>query len=745
VRLFLALLATYFSFGSSSFAQQPPYIGFVYPAGGRQGTTFQVRLGGQALDELDSVRVTGPGVTARLTEYRWRLNFQEMRLLNEQLRILRREGISGAALAGLLAEGDSKTNAAGSNNAPLTEGQAAEARKAAAQKLMEAIERRTAEFVPNPACASLASIALVEVSIAPDAEPGEREIRLVTRRAISNPLPFYVGQLPEFSRPPMRTAPKQVLGKEADALRKGLPGDQEMRVSIPCTVNGQSASGEVNRYRFQARRGQRLVLTTLGRRLVPFIADAVPGWFQPVLTLSDSEGKEVAYDDDYRFKPDPTIYYEVPHDGEYVAEIHDSLYRGREDFVYRLTIGELPFITSIFPLGERLGAGSKPKLTGWNLEGAGLGPMPAPAAPQTCSLAADRKGLLSNHVPFAFDTLPETMEQEPNNTPEQAQRVILPLIINGRIDRPSDWDVFEFAGKSNETVVAEVEARRLDSPLDSLLKLTDGAGNLLAFNDDHEELACGLNTHQADSYLRVRLPADGEYFVHIGDTARHGGQEFGYRLRLSEPRPDFLLRVVPSSLSFRSRSAAALTVYGQRKDGFTGPIKVSLKDPPPGFSSVPLILSGTQTVARLTVRTTLPSTAEPVTLSVVGTAYAGAQEITHTALAAEDRMQAFLWRHLVPAKDLVALVFNPADRPPPKRVPRPRRPAAIAAPSSSLANSLAVTNAGAATNAPGVAVKPRFTEQQVARQLRMLRRLFDQGLLTDDFYNQKAAELEAGE
>ena len=32
-----------------------------------------------------------------------------------------------------------------------------------------------------------------------------------------------------------------------------------------------------------------------------------------------------------------------------------AIYRGREDFVYRITIGELPFVTSIFPLGGRAG------------------------------------------------------------------------------------------------------------------------------------------------------------------------------------------------------------------------------------------------------------------------------------------------------------------------------------------------------------------------------------------------------
>ena len=68
---------------------------------------------------------------------------------------------------------------------------------------------------------------MVEVTIAPDAEPGEREIRLVTLRGVSNPLAFHVGQVPEVSRKPMLTAAQQVLGKEAQALRKRPPDDGE--------------------------------------------------------------------------------------------------------------------------------------------------------------------------------------------------------------------------------------------------------------------------------------------------------------------------------------------------------------------------------------------------------------------------------------------------------------------------------------------------------------------------------------
>jgi hypothetical protein len=733
-------------------AQTRPYIGFVYPAGGQKGTTFQIRLGGQGLDDVSSVVVTGSGITARVAENYRRLGNQEMQLLNEQLRELKRETMSDSSRALLMAAektnmmaATSKNNGTSTANLQPTASSSDGAQEAMAdvRKLIDRIEKRTAEFVQTPACAAIASLVLVEVTVAADAEPSEREIRLVTQRGVSNPLAFHVGQVPETSRKPMITATQQVLGKEAQALRKQLPGEEEQRITVPCTANGQIASGDVHRYRFEARRGQRLVINTLGRQLVPFIADAVPGWFQPVLALYDADGKEVAYADDYRFKPDPTILYEVPRDGEYVSAIHDSLYRGREDFVYRITIGELPFITSIFPLGGRAGTSVKPAMKGWNLKDGELSSLAAEEGPRIHSLVASRRGLVSNRVPFALDTLPEILEQEPNNTPANAQKVALPVIINGRIDKPDDWDVYQFIGKSNDIVVAEVLARRVDSPLDSVIKLTDGAGNLLAFNDDHEDLAAGLNTHAADSYFMARLPADGVYYVHIGDTARQGGAEYGYRLRLSAPRPDFDLRVVPSSLSLRSKSTATLTVYAQRKEGFTGSIKLSLKDPPPGFSAAPVTLSPTQTVARLNIKADLVSTPEPVNLSIVGSAKISEEQITRDAVPAEDRMQAFLWRQLVPAEDLKVLVFDPAYQPPPKRIAPVPPPSLVATNLPISTNIVFQTNSVAGTNA--TAGKPKFTKQQVAGRLRQLKLLFDEGMFTEDFYIEKVVECQAAE
>ena len=739
---FAALLA-----GSPAVQAQPrPYIGLVYPAGGRQGTTFQIRLGGQNLDDVNGALISGPGVRAKVVEYYKRLNNQETSLLREQVNELRK-GTKPATGKDSPAMGKDSP-AAGKDSAP-------QVKNPAEQKLIDRIEKRLAEYVNTPACSSLSSLAFIEVTIAPDASPGQREIRLVTPRGVSNPLVFMVGQVGEYCRKPMLGATLQVLGKEELSLRKRPDDEVEAQVAVPCALNGQIASGEVNRYRFEARKGQRLVISVAARQLIPFIADAVPGWFQPVLTLYDAGGKELAYDDDYLFKPDPVIYYEVPQDGQYLLNITDAIYRGREDFVYRITVGELPFVRSLFPLGGRVGSPVKVEMKGWNLQKAELIGPPQDAGPGIHMVAARRDALVSNTMPFALDTLSEAFDKEPNNDAPHAQKVQLPVIINGRIDRPDDWDVFQITGKAGDSIVAEVQARRLDSPLDSILKLTDAAGNVLAMNDDHDDPGYGVNTHPADSYLLFKLPADGAYYVHLGDTARNGGEEYAYRLRLSQPRPDFALYAVPSSLAISSKTSAGIPIQVVRKDGYAGPINLVVKDPPGGFSSSPVTVPPGQAKAWVPLKTTLVATTQPVTLRIQGRVKTPREEVVRELVSAEDRMQAFLWRHLVPAQEMKVLVFDPSYTPPPKRgqyfplrpppatkpptPPPPTPPPATPPPATPPATPPAQAKPPTAT-----ANKPKFTKSQVAGRLRQIKILYDEGLLTDEFNDKKVEECEAG-
>jgi hypothetical protein len=725
---------------SLAWGQARSYIGFVYPAGGRQGTTFRIKLGGQGLDGVDRVVVTGGGVTAKIVDYHRRLGNQETTLLREQLNELR--GKKGA-----VAKDEAKT------------------------AIAARIQGRMDEYVNQPACVSLSNLVFAEVTIAPDAAPGPRELRLVTSGGASNPLPFHVGQLPENVRKPMQTCPFQVLGKEEQALRKRPPEEAEQRVTLPCTLNGQVAPGEVNSYRFAAKKGQKLVFSVAARQLIPFIADAVPGWFQPVISVGDDRGKELAYNDDFRFKPDPALFLEIPRDGEYLFTITDAIFRGREDFVYRVTAGEIPFVTGAFPLGGPAGNPGKIELKGWNLESARLLPPPANAGPGICRIGAGKDTYVSNRVPFLLDTHPEASDKEPNDSRAAAQKVKLPVVVNGRMDRAKDEDVFLVEGRSGDTLVAEVMARRLDSPMDSMLKVTDSAGRLLAINDDHQDPAAGENTHHADSYLMVKVPADGICYVHLTDTTRQGGPEYAYRLRLSAPEPDFLLRVMPSSLGLRSRGNGTVSVYALRRDGFAGDIKLSLKTPPEGWSAAPVTLPAAQDMVKFAIRTTLKETKEPVALVVEGRATVDGKEIVREAMPTEDRMQAFLWRHLLPAQDLKASVFDPSNPPPPKKVPptapvaKADKPASSTAPSMEMQDMASMTGGkpeagktdkpatpaptppktdkpAAPPGTPAAATPPKFTKQMVAGRLRQLKVLYEDGLLTDEFYLRKVAECE---
>jgi hypothetical protein len=597
--------------------QQVPHAGYVYPAGGRQGTAFEVAVGGQFLDGVKSVSISGAGVEATVVEHFKPLTPAQASQLRDQVKEL--------------SEKPDPT---------------AEDRRKIAD-----LRARLQAFVRRPTTPAIAETVRVQVSLAASAAAGERELRLVTPNGLTNPVIFCVGQLPEVSRPPAKTAGGRGPARPAP--------EAPMEITLPTLVNGQIPPGGVDRFRFQAARGQHIVVAARARELLPYISDAVPGWFQATLALSDAQGRELQYADHFLFHPDPVLYYEIPEDGAYTLEIHDSIYRGREDFVYRIEVGELPFVTGIFPLGGRSGTRTAVELKGWNLPAgkltedakgkpAGIYPISAASGP-----------LLSNRVPFAVDTMPETLDKEPNDSRQKAQRVTLPVIVNGRIDRPGDWDVFRFEGRAGEEVVAEVSARRLNSPLDSLLRLTDAAGGELAVNDDTEDKGAALLTHQADSFLRFKLPAKGVYYLHLGDSQGKGGADYAYRLRISRPQPDFALRVVPASLNARAAATVPVTVYALRRDGFAGEIALTLKDAPAGFQLSGGVIPGGADSVRITL--TMPVSPEgPRGLSLVGRASIGGRDVRHAAVPAEDMMQAFYYHHLVPVKDWLAEVTGVA-------------------------------------------------------------------------------------
>jgi hypothetical protein len=603
-----------------------PHVGYIYPAGGRRGTTFEATIGGRYLN-ANSVHISGAGVKATITNQERQVTPTEQSQLRETLSKIQEKRKQGQSVT------PEET------------------------KMAEEIRLKLNKFGRRLTNPSLGEFVTLQITVAPNAPHGNREIRLETPAGLSNPLVFQVGELPEVSKKDWRNIPKS-----RDSMDPELdPKPPEKDIRLPVTLNGQIPPGGLDRYRFSARKGQQLVVVVRARELIPYISDAVPGWFRAAVALTDASGKELAYTDDFQFRPDPVLYYKVPADGIYVLQIKDALYRGREDFVYRVTLGELPFLTAIFPLGGRAGTQTTVGVGGWNLP---FNQLPLDLRNSAPGVYPISRAGVANNAPFAVDTLPECFEKEPNNDAAHAQPVALPVIINGRIDQPGDLDVFRFEGKAGDQIVAEVYARRLDSPLDLMLIVTDAAGKQIAFNDDHEDKSSALNTHHADSYLALALPATGSYFVHLGDTQQAGGATYSYRVRLSAPRPDFELRVTPSALNVHGGASVPLTVHALRKDGFSGPIALRLKDAPKGFTLTAAEIPEKQDKARFTLNASPESKMEPFSVTIEGRAIVSGREVVRVAMPADDMTQSFAYRHLVPAQDLKVAVtgrFRPGD------------------------------------------------------------------------------------
>ena len=639
---------------SAAWAQEiTPRLGYAFPAGGCQGTTFRITLGGRYLDDIKRVRFSGSGVEARVLHEIEPMKSDEVNALRQRLTKLTRLPV--------------------------------DKRDAEVRLEIAGIERKVARYLGETARRraqpAISEAVALEVAIAADAEQGRREMRVQTERGMSNPIRFCVGGLPEFREQEPGLVP------EAQDFPSPLrfPPLVTTDITLPAVANGQIiprepdyvhwqakrfTPGEADRYRFDARKGQQLVVAASARELIPYMADAVPGWFQATLTLYDAHGEELAFADDYRFHPDPVLFFKVPKDGQYVVEIKDAIYRGRPDFVYRIAIGEIPFVTGIFPLGGPARAETTVELTGWNLPVDKLTMDTSDKVSGIHPLSVGEGKATSNTVPFAVDTLPECLEKESNNSTSSAQPVTLPIIVNGRMDRPGDWDVFRIEGRAGEQVIAEVTARRLDSPVDSVLELTDASGKRLAFNDDHEDKADALGTHHADSLIQAALPADGAYFLRLGDAQHEGGPQYAYRLRISPPRPDFALRVVPSAINAVAWQLRPITVFALRKDGFDGEISLSFRGDPEGVLMDGGLVPAGQDHVRVTLALASWLSADPLSLCLEGRATIAGEEVVRKAVPAEDMMQAFAYKHLVPAEELSVLLPGSGNRP--KRPEDPR-------------------------------------------------------------------------
>ncbi|NDJ13426.1 MAG: hypothetical protein EBY17_19900 [Acidobacteriia bacterium] len=150
----------------------------------------------------------------------------------------------------------------------------------------------------------------------------------------------------------------------------------------------------------------------------------------------------------------------------------------------------------------------------------------ADAPPGVYPIRVQNPNGLSNILFFTVGTFPEISESEtPNNSLATAEFIkATPVTLNGTLKGP-DRDYYRIAGKLNQRLVFEVEARRSGSAIDSVLELHDEKGTLLARNEN----APGLGT---DSRIDYTFPRDGNFYLSLHDVRFSKQDQNFYRLKI---------------------------------------------------------------------------------------------------------------------------------------------------------------------------------------------------------------------
>ena len=478
----------------------------------------------------------------------------------------------------------------------------------------------------------LADKVTFRLTVAKDAALGMRDVRLLTPGGTTNRLYFEVGELPDVAE-----NPKEELSAVAG--------------SLPVTFNGQIMRSDVDRFRFPARKGQQLVLQVKGRVFVPYMADAVPGWFQPIIRLFGPDGKEVAYNDDYRYEVDPVLFFKVPADGDYEVMINDALYRGREDFVYRIDVGELPFITSVSPLGGPAGSRNKVTLTGYNLKSSTL-KLPASKEGRTAVSTVSRSGLHSNRMWFQADSRPAFNPRKlPGNLNEtSAWNLAADEVCEKAFSAPMEQHWYVFEVPERKPCHIGVTARHLGSPADVRMTLFDAYMHVVKDVDDVEDPDEYMATHFADPEITQPLQP-GRYYLRLVESQSHFGPEYAYRLSWGAAVPDFSLNIEPATISVPEGGSAVFTVQMHPKQNYHGAVDIHVSGLPAGFT-----LSGNRIEPgkkKTLVSVTAPAGAEKgaFTPKVTGTSASKGESVTREAVPAESMMQAFYYTHLMPMEE----------------------------------------------------------------------------------------------
>ncbi|HZT81179.1 MAG TPA: hypothetical protein VFA26_13185 [Gemmataceae bacterium] len=502
---------------------------------------------------------------------------------------------------------------------------------------------------PNP---PRPPITRFKVTVAPDVPPGTYEARLVNRWGVSNARAFVVGDQNEVAE------------KEPNN-----DVDQAQRVEVNSTINGAiTAPTDVDYFAFAGKKGQRVL--TICR------AADIDSRLEPAVEVYDARGRQLGFGRQHGTRP-ALVDVTLPADGDYLVRLyHFTHTQGSAEHFYRLSVTTAPWIDAVHPCAVEPGKTTPVTVYGRNLPGGQTDPAAVidgkamekvtvpvnvpndPARLQRLEMG-DHLGFAasgldgfelrlrgpggtSNPHLLTYARAPVVLDNDSNHTPETAQHVPVPGEVAGRILKRRERDWYGFTAKKGDVLMIEAISDRLGSPNDLRLVLRNPAAkaDVVDLDDASEPLNVKFFHRSADPpAYRFVVPADGNYQLLVMST--HGdtlaGPHCTYRVRITPEQPDFRLVVMPGdyhrpeACQLLQGGHQAMSVYVWRRDGFNGPVTLTIDGLPPGVTCPPQVLSAGQNAALLVVSAAPNAAVFTGEIKVKGTATIKGQAVVREA------------------------------------------------------------------------------------------------------------------
>jgi hypothetical protein len=451
-----------------------------------------------------------------------------------------------------------------------------------------------------------ANQAFAELEIPGNLPLGMVAVRLHTPLGSTAARSFYVGPSAEFSEANVHPFIEVAEIEENGKFETATPAD------LPATLVGTIASkGDRDLWVVDAPAGQDLVFVLIGPQLGSSLNARV--------SLLDVEGHVLASHVRQPWMTEVVVSQRFDKPQKCFVQIEDRDYTGSGNHFYYIHAGAFPYVKSVFPLGIQTadkGAPGGDQVQGLDVQGYNLLPNTrltpvAGTGARFAPIEAQPPLKTFNTARFESSSFAEFAEAEPNDTPAQARLIPIPGALSGRIapsalrtsplaPRPSakspDVDVVAFDAKKGDRLTIETIARRLGSPLDSVIDVLDAAAKPVprATLRSVAETYCVLRDHDSrskgirlqnwedfqpndllmlgDEIVKVQiLPLGPDEDVKFFDK---GGVRLGYLGTTPEAHAinsfAYKLEVHPPGVSFPPNGMPVVTLNYQNDDGGPG-------------------------------------------------------------------------------------------------------------------------------------------------------------------------------